>query len=371
MKRKKLLSLVMTACLVAGSAMPAFASTQNNPNVYPFPGGKTFADKSSDNDEFTIQYEAGELITNISLKEYLQNENVNPDSVKITGGEWKDGVTDENCNPTTAKEWKLYYEGYYIENVDGKDVKVPTQETITMIDYETPKSVENYELNYSDDSAELRVLTSKINAMQRETKEYDGITAAKYTTEYNIEDGVAYVTVYENGKHFWRETPNNNLSGLEIYEKDAVLTATIHLDAERDEIGNFVQSIYRLALNRTPDQSGFNYWTNALRAQDVSGRYILENLLNEKEYRSMTISDEEFVSDMYAIIVNREADEEGFNYWINRYNTLVEEIAQSLIDVPEGDKYATAQGEARVQILRYMMNESEFQLRCEGMGIKF
>lgn len=368
MNRKKIVSLVMAACLVVGSSMPAFASIQNNPDVYPFPGGKTFADKSYDNDLFTIQYEGGNA-TNISLKDYLVNENIDPNSISITGGEWKDNVTDENCNPTTAKEWKLSYSGYYTEIVDDKEVKVPTEETITLLDYETPKTVEKYEVKYGDE--QHRVLTSKINRMLAETKEYDGVTTAKYTVNYKVENNVQYVTVYENGKGFWRQAPNKNLSGLEIFEKDLVLTAAITSDFNEDKIENFVQSIYRLALDRTPDQSGFLYWTESLKSQDVSGRYILENLLNEAEYRSMNITDEDFVKDMYAIIVDRQADEQGFNYWVNRYNTLVEEIAQNLIDVPEGQKYSVAQGEARVQILRHMMNESEFKLRCEAMGIKF
>lgn len=370
MNKKKLLSLLVATAIMAGNALPAMASVQNNPDVYPFPGGKTFADKSSDDDEFTLQYEGGNA-THINLRDYLLNENVDPDSVTITGGEWKEGITDENCNPTTAKEWTLYHKGYYIEIVDGEEVKVPTEETITLLDYETPKAVESYELNYTDDSAELRVLTSKVNRMVQETKDYDGITGAKYTVDYNIVDNVAYITVLENGKYFWRQTPNNNLTGLEIYEKDPVLTATVYLDAEKNEIENFVQSIYRLALDRTPDQAGFLYWTNALRAQDVSGRYVLENLLNEKEYKNMTISAEEFVNDMYAIITDRDPDEEGYNYWINRYNETVERIAHELIDVQEGEKYHTAEGLARVEILQNMMNESEFETRCNNMGIKF
>ena len=372
MNRKKLVSLLTAACIVAGSALPAFASVENNPDVYPFPGGKTFADMSYDNDEFTLQYEGGNA-AHINLRDYMKNENVDPDSVTITGGEWKEGVTDENCNPTTAKEWKVSFTGYYTEIKDDKEVKVPVEETVTLLDYETPKAVENYELNYIDDSAELRVLTAKINSMVRETRDYNGITGAKYTMEYNVdkENGVATVTVFENGKYFWKKAPNVNLDGLTIYEKDAVLTATIYLDAEKKEIENFVQSIYRLALDRTPDESGFLYWTNSLRSQDVSGRYVLENLLNEKEYKNMTISAEEFVNDMYAIITNREADEDGYNYWINRYNETVERIAESLIDVQEGDKYHTAEGLARVEILQNMMNESEFQSRCENMGIKF
>lgn len=61
---------------------------------------------------------------------------------------------------------------------------------------------------------------------------------------------------------------------------------------------------------------------------------------------------------MYAVIVGREPDEEGFNYWVNMYNDYINNKGISI-------------GETRISILDIMINEAEFAIRCNNMGIDY
>lgn len=379
MKKMKLIPMltaaIITASTVAGIATPAFA-TENVASTrtlvfsdylcnatFENVDGEEIKVEHNENDRFELAFES--VNQHQTLADFLmENKDFDVNTLEITFDGWKQDATDKQCNPITAKEWTVTSNIGTFKIYDKEDVITP----------------EVYELNYTDDNAELRILTSKINKLQTETKNYynydktEYVEGPAYTTEYEIEDGVATVTVYKNGKYFWSKDVNKSLDGLQIFEKDAVLTAKITLDADAKGIDNFVHNIYRVALNRTPDEDGFNFWTNSLRSQDWAGRQVLLNLLDTPEFRELNLSAEEFVNRMYNVINNRAADEEGFNYWVNRYNEVLQYKIDNctLHDGCQATENANKHiGDTRLEILDYMMNESEFKERCESMGIRF
>lgn len=365
MKKRKITSMltaaVIAASTVASIATPVFASEHIAPTRT-----LVFSDylcnktedgvEHNENDYFELAFES--VNGHTTIQEYLKSQHVDPESIKITFDGWQKGATDKQCNPITAKEWTVTTNIGTFKMYDKEDVITP----------------EVYELDYTEDSAELRQIVSKINQYKMEVKSYDGIDAAAYTMEEIVENGVKTITVYKNGKYFWSKAPNTNLTGLNIFEKDPVLVVKMNMDADKTGIENFVHNIYRVALNRTPDQAGYEFWTNSLRSQDWAGRQVLNNLLDTPEFRGLNLTAEEFVKRMYNVVNDREPDAEGFAYWVNRYN----EVLQYKIDnctlhencgaPQDASKHI---GDARLEILNYMMNESEFKGRCESMGIRF
>ncbi|MCR5719004.1 MAG: ribosomal protein L7/L12 [Lachnospiraceae bacterium] len=131
-----------------------------------------------------------------------------------------------------------------------------------------------------------------------------------------------------------------------------------------DPVVEFVNRVYRLLLDRDPskDPSGVNYWTNILKTNNKDGapfggaRLVQYFIVGEsgKEYTSKKKTNEDFLLDMYAVLMGRnrdtikEEDAGGFAYWMGR------------LDV----------GEGRELIMKAMANCPEFINICDNAGIK-
>ena len=80
------------------------------------------------------------------------------------------------------------------------------------------------------------------------------------------------------------------------------------------------------------------------------------NLINEfiklDEFKSRNLSDRQFISEIYQVLFNREADSDGLNYWISLYQ-----------------KDKTSQ--RMVNIVLNIADNTEFLDRIKGMNIIF
>ena len=89
-----------------------------------------------------------------------------------------------------------------------------------------------------------------------------------------------------------------------------------------------------------------------------SARDFLINLLfAEKEFTERNLPDDELIKVLYQIVVNREYDEGGLNYWIKEYN-------ETYLPQANNDSF-----EAQKAIVMRMLYEQEFRNLCEKMGI--
>jgi len=87
---------------------------------------------------------------------------------------------------------------------------------------------------------------------------------------------------------------------------------------KRAYIKEFVTRLYELTLSRKPDQKGLDYWTGELFDNRRTGANVSENFIFSKEFIEKDISNSDFIDMMYRIFFNREADEEGRKYWLNK-----------------------------------------------------
>ena len=156
-----------------------------------------------------------------------------------------------------------------------------------------------------------------------------------------------------------------------VYENTIIVTedvygeeVTLQLDEfslePADLLEEFLYNSYFFAFDRFPDEFGYNYWKENLESEEgVTGKYFLINLMfAEKEFADRNLSDHDLIKALYQIVVNREYDEQGLNYWIELYNDYLEEF--------NGDKY-----EAKKIIVMWMVHEPEFGRLCEEMQIKW
>ncbi len=120
----------------------------------------------------------------------------------------------------------------------------------------------------------------------------------------------------------------------------------------------FLFNSYYFAFEREPDEGGYNYWADELMKKgDITGKFFLINLMfAEREFADRNLSDSDLVKALYQIVVNRQYDEQGLNYWIGAYGEYLQEF--------NGDKY-----EAKKKIVLRMAYEPEFRNLCEKMDI--
>ncbi len=112
-------------------------------------------------------------------------------------------------------------------------------------------------------------------------------------------------------------------------------------------VGGYVVRCYNVALNRAPDQEGYDYWVNLLESGEKRGGEVGLGFIFSEEYTNKNTSNEQFVTDLYTMFFGREADTEGFNYWVGKLNA----------------------GEERVSVFAGFVFSEEFANLCQTYGI--
>lgn len=121
---------------------------------------------------------------------------------------------------------------------------------------------------------------------------------------------------------------------------------------------DWLSNAYKFALDRFPDEGGYKYWyEERIEKKTMSGEYFLMNLLfGEDEFTNRNLGDKDLIAALYQIVVNRDYDEEGLNFWIGIYN----------------ENLGNAQGNKKLAqevLVDRMVHEAEFGKLCEKIGI--
>ena len=125
-----------------------------------------------------------------------------------------------------------------------------------------------------------------------------------------------------------------------------------------DTAQDWLSNAYWFAFERFPDEEGYNYWyAHRIKPKTLNGEYFLKNLLfAEDEFTNRNLQDKELIAALYQIVVNREYDEEGLNFWVGIY----------------GENLQNAQGNKKLAqevLVDRMSHEPEFGKLCEKVGI--
>ena len=86
------------------------------------------------------------------------------------------------------------------------------------------------------------------------------------------------------------------------------------------ELREFVTRLYKVCLKRDPDQSGLDYWVGELKDKKQTGVAVATGFIFSPELQDKSYSNEEYVNVMYDAFFGREADTDGFNYWVKSMN---------------------------------------------------
>ncbi len=78
---------------------------------------------------------------------------------------------------------------------------------------------------------------------------------------------------------------------------------------------DFITEIYEKILDRTPSDGEISYWISKLN-EGKSAAFVLRYFFRSEEFENRHYSDEEFVTKLYRVVLERDPDEEGFEYWL-------------------------------------------------------
>lgn len=116
-----------------------------------------------------------------------------------------------------------------------------------------------------------------------------------------------------------------------------------------NDIDSFVERFYVYALGRNSDPAGKAYWSGRLMEDGFSGTELARGFLYSQEFVNKNLSNEDYVTVLYATFLGRTPDAVGFDYWVSRL-----ENGASRDDVFLGFAYSPEFGElcARYGIVR-------------------
>ena len=77
----------------------------------------------------------------------------------------------------------------------------------------------------------------------------------------------------------------------------------------------FVERMYTVAMGRTYDEEGREYWAQLLANYDMSGEALGAFFFTSKEMNDQKLSNKDFLDRLYKTFMNREGDADGIKYW--------------------------------------------------------
>lgn len=138
---------------------------------------------------------------------------------------------------------------------------------------------------------------------------------------YGLRDGVTYNNLIlkledRSGIDYKYRINSFTIQGGSTNGGSSTVTRPI---ANTQAISNYLKTVYNNVFGREVDQEGLNYWVQKLSSGQVDLDDFFKNLLSENEFLTVAPTPEDKIKKLYAGIFQREPDQGGFNYWVNRY----------------------------------------------------
>lgn len=136
-----------------------------------------------------------------------------------------------------------------------------------------------------------------------------------------------------NGLAYWLDVMDTGFSRTYIYRGFAesaeftgicanagIVRGSVTMTESRDlnpGVTGFVSRLYSIAFSRTPDAGGLNNWTAAILGGARTPEQVGYEFFFSTEMKMKNLSDEEFVTLLYRVFLDREPDKNGINDWVS------------------------------------------------------
>ena len=140
-----------------------------------------------------------------------------------------------------------------------------------------------------------------------------------------------YIIEESNGIWDGRQEPSGTASGIVVtdtiamrdgvdglVEVERLQFSDVTLALDIDGIAAEAYRIYKAAFDRQPDTEGLGFWIKNMDA-GMSIEAVAQEFINSAEFIRMygaNPTDEQFVDLLYANVLDRQADQSGYDFWI-------------------------------------------------------
>ena len=117
---------------------------------------------------------------------------------------------------------------------------------------------------------------------------------------------------------------------------------------EKTKVVQFAEKMYTECLGRAAESTGLAYWSKGLYEKTITGKGILENFFLSKEIKGKNLSNREYVQRIYKVMLDRNPDAGGLNYWSGKLDS----------------------GASPTAVIDGFIDSKEFTQICDDYGIK-
>ncbi len=339
-----------------------FTTSDGNPAVYidDFSGGAGAGNVAGNNiGKYDVEGAPGKSSVKYTLKTYTVTFDIGehgtaPENQKIV-------FENKAEKPTAPEADRWTFEGWYTDKecTNEYDFATPITENITLYakwsclhentEVRDAKDVTCTEDGYTGDTYCLDC--------EKIIEEGKAIPAIEHTWEkdFTVDKEPTYEEEGSKSIHCAKCEATKDITAIPTLEPTNTPTPSPEPSGEPTptptpelNAGDFVDRCYEVPLASEADQQGYNYWKNQLVDGEACGAQAGFGFIFSAEYASKNTTNEQFVTDMYSMFFGREADEAGYNYWLEQL------------------KGATA---TREQVFAGFANSEEFYNLCSKYGV--
>lgn len=148
----------------------------------------------------------------------------------------------------------------------------------------------------------------------------------------------------------------NGTEGLDtLVNVERIQFANGALALDIDGIAGKSYRIYKAAFDRAPDLVGVGFWIDSMDKGQTLNQ-VAQGFLNSNEFSQLygaNADNNTFVTKLYANVLHRQADGDGFAYWLNVLNTNATSRADVL-------SYFSESSENQAQVIGQIQNGFEY-----------
>lgn len=105
---------------------------------------------------------------------------------------------------------------------------------------------------------------------------------------------------------------------VEFFNATDYLGGTADQAIDEEPVTAFVNRLYTLCFNRQADDGGLADWKNALVTKRKTGATVAYGFFFSQEMNNRKLSNSDFVETLYRVMMNRASDAGGKKYWLER-----------------------------------------------------
>lgn len=107
--------------------------------------------------------------------------------------------------------------------------------------------------------------------------------------------------------------------GVAGINSDAVGVAGVNAAyADEQSVRGFVYRMYTIVLGRDPEEGGFDFWVKQLEGGRCTAAQLVSEFFDSAEYKAKGKTNGQIVMDCYKAMLDREPDTGGQQYWMER-----------------------------------------------------